>query len=92
MADDTIRRRVLVEGRVQGVFFRDTCRRQASAHGVAGWARNTADGRVEVVVEGPRQAVARMVDWCRTGPSQADVSHTEVHEEQPEGLRGFSIR
>ncbi|MGH9179279.1 MAG: acylphosphatase [Acidimicrobiales bacterium] len=92
MADDTIRRRVLVEGRVQGVFFRDTCRRQASVHGVAGWARNTADGRVEVVVEGPASGVARMVEWCRTGPFRADVQHAEVHEEQPEGLTGFSIR
>jgi acylphosphatase len=92
MADDTIRCRVLVAGRVQGVFFRDTCRRQASVYGVAGWARNTADGQVEVVVEGPPDAVARMVDWCRTGPSRAEVQHTEVHEEQPEGVRGFSVR
>ena len=91
MTDDRIRRRVLVEGRVQGVFFRDSCQRQASAAGLAGWARNLPDGKVEVVVEGPAAAVERMVAWCRQGPSRAVVTDARVVEERPEGLRGFSV-
>lgn len=92
MADEAIRRRVVVEGRVQGVFFRDSCRRQASAAGAAGWARNLDDGRVEVVVEGAPEAVERVVEWCRSGPSGAVVTDTRVMEERAEGLRGFSVR
>ena len=92
MADETIRRRVTVAGRVQGVFFRDACRREACSNGLAGWARNLSDGRVEVVVEGPPGAVERLVAWCRTGPPRARVSGAEVHEERVEGLHGFSVR
>jgi acylphosphatase len=92
MHDDSIRRRVVVEGRVQGVFFRDTCRREAMAAGLAGWARNRRDGSVEVVVEGRPAAVAQLVAWCRTGPPGATVTAASVKEERPEGLRGFSVR
>lgn len=87
-----IRRRVLVSGRVQGVFFRDTCRRLAVAHGVAGWVRNLADGRVEAVFEGPEPAVAELVDWAWHGPEMARVRDVAVLREQPEGLRSFNIR
>jgi len=87
-----IRRRVVVEGRVQGVFFRDSCRHEAAAAGLAGWARNLHDGRVEVVAEGAADAVERLVAWCRRGPSRAVVTAARVSEEPPEGLRGFSIR
>ena len=92
MADDAIRRRVVVEGRVQGVFFRDSCRRQAVAAGATGWARNLDDGGVEVVVEGAPDAVERVVAWCRSGPSGAVVTGTRVVEERAEGLSGFSVR
>ena len=88
----TVRRRVLVEGDVQGVFFRDECRRQAEGAGVAGYARNRADGRVEVVLEGDEAAVGRVVDWCRQGPSRAEVTDVDVTEEEPEGLSGFDTR
>ena len=77
MADE-IRRRVLVSGRVQGVFFRDTCRREAAAAGVAVRVDNLPDGRVEAVFEGPPAAVQCMVEWCRTGPPRARVDHVEV--------------
>ncbi|MGH2729305.1 MAG: acylphosphatase [Actinomycetota bacterium] len=87
-----IRRRVLVSGRVQGVFFRDTCRRVAEAAGVAGWARNMPDGRVEVVLEGERDAVQSVVDWCRRGTDWAQVTSVEVIEEEPRGETGFRIR
>ena len=87
-----VRRRVLVEGDVQGVFFRDECRKQAQSGGVAGSARNRSDGRVEVVLEGDEAAVDKMVDWCRQGSSRAEVTGIEVSEEEPEGLSGFDMR
>ena len=90
--DSVVRRRVVVEGRVQGVFFRDSCRREAVAAGLAGWARNLHDGRVEVMIEGPRAAVDRMVAWCRSGPSRARVTEVHVSDEEPEGLHDFRIR
>jgi acylphosphatase len=83
---------VIAHGRVQGVFFRDSTRREAERRGVAGWARNTADGTVEAVFEGEPDAVESMVRWSREGPRGARVSGVEVVEEQPEGLRGFEIR
>ena len=88
----TVRKRVFAEGRVQGVFFRDTCARMAHQAGVAGWVRNCWDGRVEACFEGERDDVERMVEWCRTGPSRAHVERVEIVEEQPMGESGFRIR
>jgi acylphosphatase len=87
-----IRRRVVVHGFVQGVFFRDTLRRRATSLGVSGWARNTRDGTVEAVFEGEPDAVERMVALSREGPSGARVDRVDVVEEPLEGLGGFSIR
>jgi acylphosphatase len=87
-----VRRRVVVHGRVQGVFFRDSVRERARAHAVAGWARNTPDGTVEAVFEGAPDAVERLVRFCETGPRSADVERVEVFEEEPDGLSGFSVR
>jgi acylphosphatase len=86
------RKRVIVRGRVQGVFFRDTARRRAEAAGVAGWVDNRPDGAVEAVFEGDPAAVDQLVDFCRIGPSRAEVASIEVEEEQPEGLSGFQVR
>jgi acylphosphatase len=85
----TVRRRVLVSGLVQGVFFRATCHRVAVAAGVAGWVRNLDDGRVEACFEGPADAVDRMVAWCGEGPAQARVTRVEVFDEPATGLQGF---
>ncbi|MER7009448.1 acylphosphatase [Dactylosporangium sp. NPDC000555] len=87
-----IRKRVLVSGRVQGVFFRDTCRRAAETRGVAGWVRNLPDGRVEAVFEGDDEAVEALVAWSRHGPESAHVTGVEVRDGPPEGLTGFRIR
>jgi acylphosphatase len=87
-----VRRRVVIHGRVQGVFFRDSVRRAAEPAGVAGWARNCADGTVEAVFEGPEAAVERLVDLCRSGPGHSEVSRLDVTAEDPEGLSGFSVR
>jgi acylphosphatase len=87
-----IRRRAVVHGRVQGVFFRDTTRRMAEARGIAGWVTNRPDGAVEAVFEGSTDDVESMLDFCRQGPRGAAVERVEVAEEEPEGLKGFSIR
>lgn len=83
--------RVVVTGVVQGVFFRDTCRRTAQAAGVHGWVRNRPDGAVEAVFEGAPQAVDRLVEWAHHGPETALVDRVAVYEEEPEGSTGFAI-
>ena len=87
-----IRRRVIVSGRVQGVWFRDTCRREAVAAGVTGWVRNCHDGRVGAVFEGDADAVLTMVNWSMKGPARADVTDIEILEEEPAGEAGFAVR
>ena len=87
-----VRYRVLISGRVQGVFFRDSCRRLAEQHGVAGWVRNLPDGRVEAVFEGLADDVARLIEWARHGPRLAVVENVAVQREPPEGLAAFQIR
>ena len=92
MQGDVVRRRVVVHGRVQGVFFRDSARQRARSLGVAGWVRNRADGTVEAVIEGPPDAVEQMLEFLRTGPRSARVDGAVVADEAPEGLSGFEIR
>jgi acylphosphatase len=87
-----IARRVVVHGRVQGVFFRDSTQREASSAGVAGWVRNRPDGTVEALFEGDEAAVERMLTFVREGPGHADVNDVDVHEVEPEGLSGFDVR
>ena len=87
-----IRRRVVVHGLVQGVFFRDSVRGLARAAGAHGWVRNTPDGGVEAVFVGEPEAVERLVAFCRQGPRGARVDSLVVSAEEPEGLRGFAIR
>jgi acylphosphatase len=87
-----VRRRVVVHGYVQGVFFRDTTRREARRRGVAGWVSNRPDGSVEAVFEGEPETVAEMVRFCERGPRGADVARVDVSEEPLEGLSGFEIR
>lgn len=87
----TIRRRIVVDGRVQGVGFRQHCADAARREGVSGWVRNRRDGRVEAVFEGPAPAVGALVDWCRHGPALARVDRADVSEEEPEGLQGFRV-
>jgi acylphosphatase len=89
---DSIRRRVVIHGHVQGVFFRDTARRKAAERSVTGWVRNCPDGTVEAVFEGDPDSVDGLVEWCRHGPRGADVSQIEVDEEPPEGLARFDVR
>ncbi|MFI5912340.1 acylphosphatase [Dactylosporangium sp. NPDC051541] len=87
-----IRKRMLISGRVQGVYYRDTCRQVARAHGVAGWVRNLPDGRVEAVFEGDEGPVAALLTWCGDGPPEANVTGVEARDESVEGLNSFEIR
>jgi acylphosphatase len=87
-----VRRKLVIHGRVQGVFFRDSLQRLAEGHGVSGWARNTWEGTVEAVLEGEPDAVERVVEFARRGPESASVERVDVSEEEAEGLRGFSVR
>jgi acylphosphatase len=90
-AGDTVRKHLKVSGRVQGVFYRETLRRMAVEAGVHGSARNTRDG-VDVVLEGPRDAVERLARWCRQGPPHAVVIHVQVEDEPPAGETEFRVR
>jgi acylphosphatase len=87
----TIRRRVVVRGHVQGVFFRDTCRREARSRGVSGWVRNAADGSVEAAFEGEPAAVEALIDWSHRGPRGAEVTTVDVIEEPPQGETRFRV-
>ncbi len=92
MTQGRIRRHVIVQGRVQGVYFRGATQDQARARGVDGWVRNRSDGSVEAVFEGALPAVEELVDFCREGPRWARVESVEVTEEAPESLNGFRVR
>jgi acylphosphatase len=92
MTAGSIARDVVVSGDVQGVFFRDSARREATRLGVTGWVRNRADGCVEAHLEGAPDAVAQLVLWCNDGPRHASVEHVQVREAKPEGHARFAIR
>ena len=83
MSPETIRRRLVVHGKVQGVFFRDSTREAARNEGVAGWAANRPDGSVEVVLEGPAEAVESVAGYCRRGPSSAEVEQWRATTRRP---------
>ena len=87
-----VRRRLSLQGRVQGVGFRYAVARAAGTRSVAGWVSNRPDGTVEAVFEGDAEAVESLVRLCREGPRGAKVVRAEVREEAPEGLAGFEIR
>lgn len=90
--DAVIARRVLVRGFVQGVYFRESCRREAERLGVAGSIENLHDGRVLGRFEGPAGAVDALVDWCHEGPDRARVEGVEVEHDEPSGAEGFAVR
>jgi len=88
-----VRRRIVVHGQVQGVFFRDGSQREAEQRGLTGWVRNREDGTVEVAVQGDSDAVAGFVRWARRGPSAAEVNAVDVDDEAPvDGESGFEVR
>jgi len=89
---DRTRARVLVSGRVQGVYYRANTRDAARARNLDGWVRNLEDGRVEAIFEGDDAAVKEMIEWCHTGSPAASVRDVAVTYEEPTAESGFSIR
>jgi len=87
-----VRAHVFVSGKVQGVFYRDSTKKEADKWGAHGWVRNLKDGRVEAVFEGPPPIVEALVTWCHQGSPLAQVSHVERTSEAEEGLAGFAIQ
>ncbi|MDQ4149312.1 MAG: acylphosphatase [Actinomycetota bacterium] len=90
--DEHVRARVLISGRVQGVFFRQQTATRARSRRVSGWVKNLRDGRVEAVFEGDKEAVESIVDWCRRGPPHAVVEKVEVEWGPPSRETDFEIR
>lgn len=89
---DAVRARVLISGRVQGVFFRRAAFREVASLPIDGFVRNLADGRVEAAFQGPRDVVERLIEWCRIGPDAARVDEVDVIWEPPRSeTRGFRI-
>lgn len=84
--------RVVIQGRVQGVWYRQSCANEASRLGVAGWVRNLPDGSVEAFVEGEPSALEALVRWCHRGPPRASVERVVVDASEPVGTQGFEVR
>lgn len=90
--EETVRARVLVSGRVQGVFFRVEAKERARSRRVGGWVRNLPDGRLEAVFEGAKENVESMIRWCHHGPQLAVVENVEVSWELSQGEKEFRTR
>jgi acylphosphatase len=87
-----VRRRVVVHGRVQGVWFRESARRRAEQLGLAGWVRNRQDGAVEAELEGEAEGVEVLTAWFRHGPPGACIELLEMEELAPAGACEFQVR
>jgi acylphosphatase len=90
-AEAGIARRLIIHGLVQGVWYRDSMRREAETLGVAGWVRNVADGSVEAWIEGDQAAVDAIIAWARRGPPRAQVSAVDISPAARAEYRGFAI-
>jgi acylphosphatase len=91
LAEDIVRARARVRGRVQGVWFRQSTAERALSLGLSGWVRNLDDGGVEAEFEGPRASVEAAIDFVRTGPPRAEVVECDVSWEEVQGASGFEI-
>ncbi len=91
MTDGVFAARLKVTGRVQGVFFRASAQEEARELGLKGWAKNLADGSVEVYAEGNKSRIEEMVEWCRQGPPSAKVERVNVDWVEPENCASFEI-
>ena len=84
--------RILIEGLVQGVWYRASARDEGHRLGLSGWARNLPDGRVEAYAEGPRDRIEDFIAWCRQGPALARVTKMDIDWVEPAGeVRGFKV-
>jgi acylphosphatase len=87
------RARIVISGRVQGVYFRASARDVARAQRLSGWVQNRIDGAVEALVEGEQEAVQAFIAWCYDGPPGAHVIDVQAVMDQPTGeFEGFRVR
>lgn len=83
---------LFIEGKVQGVFFRQTLRNLARSLSLTGWVRNMPDGRIEAVAEGEKEKIEELVSWCHSGPPLAEVSRVQARfEPYLGGYRDYEI-
>lgn len=84
---------LLISGRVQGVFYRANARSFASELGLKGWVRNLQDGRVEVIAEGRKNALDRLIEFCRKGPEGSEIENVDIKWEKPSNeFTSFDVR
>lgn len=83
---------IIVSGRVQGVFFRDNTRRKAGELGLVGYAKNLADGNVEVAVEGDEEKIKELIEFIKNGPGVAKVTDVKIRHKELENFKSFEIR
>lgn len=76
----SLSKHLVLHGRVQGVYYRESMCQQAARLGISGWVRNRRDGTVEAMIQGSEEAIARMLEWARRGPEMAQVTNMEVRE------------
>ena len=87
-----VRVKLIIKGRVQGVFYRAYTKEEAQKYGITGWVRNLSDGNVEVVAEGKEESIKKLIEWCRKGPPYANVRKVDVIWEEYTGeFADFSI-
>ena len=90
---EKVRARVIIEGKVQGVFFRHHTQKTAARFGPTGWVRNRRDGTVEALFEGEMEAVNQIIQWCQQGPPQAKVTGLRQVREAYQGeFKDFTVR
>lgn len=84
--------KIIVEGDVQGVFYRSSTKNMAQELGVTGFAKNEGDGSVYIEAEGDENNLRKLIEWCETGPDTASVSHVEYQEGDIKNFEKFEIR
>lgn len=82
---------LLISGKVQGVFFRDSARKEAHKLGITGWIKNRPDEKVEAMVSGMEKDVDAFVDWCKSGPDRAEVEEVIVSTKEQTQFKKFEI-
>jgi acylphosphatase len=84
-------RHLLISGKVQGVFFRETSRRLAEKLHISGWIKNCPDGKVEAMITGEKSDVEQFIEFCKAGPERAFVENVEVSKRETTGFQKFEI-
>ena len=86
------RYKIIVKGKVQGVFYRSSTQAKAKELNLSGWVKNEEDGSVVIEAEGEEQKLEKLIEWCKQGPGAAVVNDVEYQEMEPKGVNGFEVR